>query len=601
MPWTIDPHSLRWRLPLLISALIFVVLITFLGVIYREVTSLQLEAAGSRAQFAAGQLATQVSQNIPLRLRETQRLAETPDIVACVGRETVEACRPAGDALEAAPGAAARVVELWTGRGTRLLSIPAPPTDEPAPKGEPPSRAAVGIGRFRAVGSVVYSESVVEVPASASSTAPTTPGAASVPAGFLIVRRRVVASGIRDLLTQLVGSSASIKLGNQTGDVWTDLAARVPAPGVDLGRPGIGRYRSPDGRWYVGALSHVKGTPSATWVEFPEHVVLAESRALLRRMMVIGIVFLVAASLIAWVLSGRITTPLRNLTEQAEAIAAGDYTRKVPTHRRDEIGRLTIASNEMADHIRDAHQQLEQRVVDRTAALAEVNDELESFSYSVSHDLRAPLRHVSGFASLLRESAGPRLDEQDHRYLATITEAAGRMGQLIDDLLAFSRAGRSLLTRKPVKLPALVDEVRREVSSSINGRVISWTIHPLPVVDADPAMLRQVAVNLLANAVKYTATRDQATIEVGAIQDNDREVTIFVRDNGVGFDMQYAHKLFGVFQRLHRAEEFEGTGIGLANVRRIVQRHGGRVWAEGALNAGATFYFSLPYHAESHV
>lgn len=600
MGWTVDPHSLRWRLPLLISALVFVVLTTFLGVTYREVTGLQLEAAGSRAQFAADQLATSVSQSSPLRLRETQRLAANPGIVACVAHETVEACQSASTALEAVPSTAPRVVELWSGAGKRLLSIPASPTNEAAPKGDPPSRAVVGIGRLRAIGGTVYSETVVEVPAAVSATATDTTGAPSNPAGFLIVRRRVVASATRDLLNQLVGSSASIKLGNQTGDVWTDLATQVPAPSVDLARPGIGRYRSQGGRTYVGALSYVKGTPAATWVEFPEDVVLAESRALLRRMTMIGSIFLVMASLMAWALSARLTTPLRNLTEQAEAIAAGDYTRKVATHRRDEIGRLTIASNEMADRIRDAHHDLERRVVDRTAALAEVNDELESFSYSVSHDLRAPLRHINGFASLLGESAGPRLGEQDRRYLATITDAAGRMGQLIDDLLAFSRAGRSPLSKKPVKLPAIIEEVRREVLSAVNGRAIMWTIHPLPDVDADPAMLRQVAVNLLANAVKYTATRDEAAIEVGAIHDNDREVTIFVRDNGVGFDMQYVHKLFGVFQRLHRAEEFEGTGIGLANVRRIVQRHGGRVWAEGALNAGATFYFSLPYHAESH-
>jgi light-regulated signal transduction histidine kinase (bacteriophytochrome) len=212
----------------------------------------------------------------------------------------------------------------------------------------------------------------------------------------------------------------------------------------------------------------------------------------------------------------------------------------------------------------------------------------------VSHDLRAPLRHVTGFASLLQRSAAGRLKESEARHLQTIVDAAARMGRLIDDLLAFSRIGRCALNAQRVNLDALVRDAMREIEQPAAGGAIAWRIHPLPHVTADPALLRLVLVNLLSNAAKYSGHRPQPRVEVGVVAGDAAETIVYVRDNGTGFDMKYAHKLFGVFQRLHSQEEFEGTGIGLANVRRIVLRHGGRVWAEGAIDEGATFSFSLP-------
>jgi light-regulated signal transduction histidine kinase (bacteriophytochrome) len=214
--------------------------------------------------------------------------------------------------------------------------------------------------------------------------------------------------------------------------------------------------------------------------------------------------------------------------------------------------------------------------------------------------LRAPLRHVTGFASLLTKSANGRLRDTETRYVQTIVDAAGRMGRLIDDLLAFSRMGRSALDRRRVSLDQLVREALHEAQGAAPDRDIVWKVGSLPMVDGDAAMLRLVLVNLLSNAIKYTAGKTPRTIEVGVDGDRLNETVIYVRDNGVGFDMAYAHKLFGVFQRLHSSDDFEGTGIGLANVRRIVQRHGGRVWAEGAVGRGATFFFSLPETREVH-
>ena len=251
------------------------------------------------------------------------------------------------------------------------------------------------------------------------------------------------------------------------------------------------------------------------------------------------------------------------------------------------------------DEIRRLNAESEQRVIERTAQLQEANKELEAFSYSVSHDLRAPLRHILGFVDLLKKDAGPSLSEECLLHLTTISEAAKRMGHLIDDLLTFSRIGRAALQKADVNLNDLVQETLRDFQAETKERNIVWEIHPLPPVRADRALLRIVLVNLMANAVKFTGARAEAKIEIDCAPSESGETVIFIRDNGAGFNPKYTEKLFGVFQRLHSSDEFEGTGIGLANVQRIIQRHGGRAWAEGIVDAGATFYFSIPKPMEA--
>jgi signal transduction histidine kinase len=248
---------------------------------------------------------------------------------------------------------------------------------------------------------------------------------------------------------------------------------------------------------------------------------------------------------------------------------------------------------EQRKHREDEIRTLNKELVKRATELETSNNELESFAYSVSHDLRAPLRHVVGYSELLQKQASSLLDEKSRRYSRTILESAKRMGNLIDDLLAFSRIGRAETIKTLVSLDRLVKEGVAEIRLDTGGRDIVWKIHPLPVCYGDRSMLRLVIGNLLSNAVKFTRMRAQAEIEIGCA-DGEDEVEVFVRDNGAGFDMQYVDKLFGVFQRLHLPEEFEGTGIGLATVRRIIHRHGGNVRAEGGVDQGATFYFSLP-------
>jgi light-regulated signal transduction histidine kinase (bacteriophytochrome) len=245
------------------------------------------------------------------------------------------------------------------------------------------------------------------------------------------------------------------------------------------------------------------------------------------------------------------------------------------------------------ESVHKLNEKLEHRVIERTAELQNVNKELEAFSYSVSHDLRAPLRHIDGFVQLLTKREAHKLDLASSRYLGIISKAVGKMGTLIDELLAFSKTTRQEIKISSVDINSLVHDALMILGDSYHDRHITWNIDELPTVSGDPVLLNVVVTNLLSNAIKYTRPRTEGVIEIGVSETTDSQVTIFFKDNGVGFDMEYADKLFGVFQRLHREEEFEGIGIGLATVQRIVNRHGGSIRAEGILDQGATFYITL--------
>jgi signal transduction histidine kinase len=278
---------------------------------------------------------------------------------------------------------------------------------------------------------------------------------------------------------------------------------------------------------------------------------------------------------------------LIRLVPQALALPSPDQLRKSNAALQKEIGERLEASRKV--------ESLNHELVEHTNKIQAANKELESFAYSVSHDLRAPLRHVDGYVNMLMEEA-PTLSDQHRRYMAKISDSARQMGVLIDNLLAFSGMGRATLQPAWVETSAVVAESREELAPEAKGRSIEWLVDPLPKVYVDRSLFKQVWMNLLGNALKYTRQREQAVIAVRC-KENPDSYEFSVKDNGAGFDMQYVGKLFGIFQRLHLKEQFEGTGIGLANVRRIVSRHGGNTWAEGELGTGATFFFTLPKSA----
>ncbi|MBI5505418.1 MAG: CHASE3 domain-containing protein [Deltaproteobacteria bacterium] len=343
-------------------------------------------------------------------------------------------------------------------------------------------------------------------------------------------------------------------------------------------------------------------------------VTTATARSAVRIAMALALLFL---SALGYATATRIARPMHLLAAAARRVGRGELDQAVVVNSNDEVGVLSVAFNQMTTNLRtlmatltSTNVALEAEILERKQAQAEIhqlnaelnqratqleeaNKELESFSYSVSHDLRAPLRHVQGYVELLERVTEGKLPEKAGRYLRTITDASIEMGQLIDDLLEFSRTGRAEMQATAVALDSLLQDSIRDLEMATQGRTIVWEIAPLPHVMGDPAMLRQVLANLVGNAVKYSRQRDPAQIAIGCAGEENGRAILFVRDNGAGFDMKYVDRLFGVFQRLHRAEEFEGTGIGLATVRRIITRHGGRVWAEATPNEGATFYFTV--------
>ena len=259
-----------------------------------------------------------------------------------------------------------------------------------------------------------------------------------------------------------------------------------------------------------------------------------------------------------------------------------------------EVMALTVELEKRVEERTAELQAAQQELKQKNARLEAANKELEAFSSSVSHDLRAPLRHLHGYARAFQEDCQSTLDEQGREYLENITKAAEQMSALIDDLLSFARTSQQSLKRQEVDFNLIVSEIIDDLKPEQQKRQIDWVVGPLPLVWGDASLLRQVWVNLIANALKYTRHRERARIEIGCQDDSDGQFVFFIKDNGAGFDMSLSQKLFGLFQRLHSREEFEGTGLGLANVRRIVERHSGRTWAEGRVNEGATFFFSLP-------
>lgn len=446
----------------------------------------------------------------------------------------------------------------------------------------------------------------------------------------LITFRQSLAQGL-SIQAQIIGlNSASALLFNDPGSAGNTLSALQAAPRIidaeiftASGQPFAGYWRHE--RHKLLPLSPIpKGYTEAHW--FKDRNLVLE-RQIIFQGKPVGTVLIrtdlqqiderlksyatiagavLAACMAAVLLMSSffrrtIADPIVRLAQTARIIShQKDYSVRIAAKAsHDELSALMDSFNEMLAQIQardgallEAHNDLESRVEERTTQLKSVNRELEAFSYSVSHDLRAPLRQISGFARILSDEYGPQFDATGQRYLKLVQEGARSMGRLIDGLLNMGRIGRQELLRKPTDLSELLQLALIDLRSEIGARALDLRLGTLPAVECDPGLIKQVFTNLLSNAVKYTRYQESPVIEVGQAPEGGEPV-IFVRDNGAGFDQKYANKLFGVFQRLHRADEFEGTGVGLATVQRIIQNHGGRIWARGEAGKGATFFFTL--------
>jgi signal transduction histidine kinase len=411
--------------------------------------------------------------------------------------------------------------------------------------------------------------------------------------GYLVERRQIAGSEESGAqIRELIGSDARLLIGNTVGDVWTDMRGPVDAPPVPVGsQTDLLDYTATTGEAVFARATPVTLTPWLLVVEFPRTVVLTTARRFLASSAVLSLLFVVAGAGTGWALTRRIVVPLGRLTDAAESIAAGKQAERIASDRNDEVGRLAASFDTMVERVEEGRLQLEALVAERTAELEATNRELEAFSYSVSHDLRAPLRTVDGFAAVLTEDHAAQLTPEAQRSIAMIRAGAQQMGHLIDDLLTLSRLGRYPITLAHVDMHELARSVADEARSSANGSA-EIIVHPLPPALGERLLLRQILFNLVHNGLKFSRHRDVPRVEIG-FTNGEGEVIYHVKDNGAGFDMRYASKLFGVFQRLHGSDEFEGTGVGLAIVHRLVQRHGGRIWAEAEVDRGATFYFAL--------
>jgi len=706
--------SLRRRLPFLIFSLLAILGVAFSWMAYFEVKRGLLTSGSDRIGAAGRQVGELLGQNALGRLAEAKRIADAPEV-----REAASA-RQQGLEPEVSESINAFVarnpqISLWLydqnghlvgqlAHGEQAASVPPLQTLKEPFAGVSPLH--VDSGR-------AFYQTTVSIPTVTTNVPPL---------AYLAVQRPLGSTQAVTLIERLIGADATLKLGNANGDgTWTALGAPVEAPpNTRPGGPAI--YKRADGQSRLGMATLVPNTPWVVWVEVSEASVLGPAATLLTRMLPIMIGLTVLGALAVYLVGGRVTKPLEEMATAVEAIAAGDFSRRVTPGRGQEVNRLGAAFNVMTEKLADSRSQLEARVHERTtelefaraeldqffllsldllciggfdgrfrrvnpaweralgwtsadlagvlfielvhpedrdatelemkklgdgqtvmnfenryrskdgqyrwlqwnaapfaeleliygtahdvteqkqtesalqqygAELAAANRELESFSYSVSHDLRAPLRSIDGFAQALTEDYDARLDDMGRDYLGRIRRAAQRMGMLIDDLLSLSRVTRVELTRTAVDLSATVKDAAQRLQEMEPKRNVDWRIQPGVVADGDARLLQVAIDNLISNAWKFTSKQPAAVIEFGVTSlDNDHSA-FMVRDNGAGFDMAHAGKLFGAFQRLHGITEFPGTGVGLATVHRIVRRHGGRIWADSAVGAGATFYFTL--------
>lgn len=597
--------SIRVQLPLLICLLLLVMILLFGTISYMGIRRASMAIGQQRLQSLTEQISGMLQQSGHNLVAGTRTITNTQDILDFLQADPAHTSLP-GKAAGAFGKLLADTQTVWVelrdlhgrqllGQGRSATGAPVQNLsgDETGKKPVMPdaTKELVGgrpdsnfVGKLYRVGDSMYYPIIATA---------TRDGKAL---GYLL-RWRAVRTSSKSVadLSKLMGSRAALYVGNNDGSLWTDMAQPVPSPPIAMQNiHKIVHYDRPGGE----VIAYMMPIPGSKWmvaVELSQTLILEAAGRFLYWIIGIGALLILTGSLIAWLISRNFTRPLDRLMRAAGGIETGDYSAlaAIDIDRRDELGKLALSFNSMAARVHHIQEELEHKVQSRTQELEAANKELEAFSYSVSHDLRAPLRAVSGYAMMLKEDYDDSFDDEARRITGNILANVKMMGRLIDDLLAFSRLGKREVRKQPVDIRELAEAAVTELSAALPADRFLIDVAAMPSCKGDSDLLKQVWVNLIGNAIKYSSKREDPHIAIGSIEDTAGAI-YFVRDNGAGFEMKYADKLFKVFQRLHSQEEFEGTGIGLALVKRILDKHKGQIWAESSPGNGAVFYFRLP-------
>jgi len=586
--FTLSNISLKQRLPLLIFSLLLTIIVFFSWISYLGVKNASLVIGKQRLYTLTDQLSGMFAQSFSSLSAATHTTASSSAIKNYLLSHGTASRTEALKQLDSLRiDTLSSSVELFDSQKINVLSSVKKNFAVKANMDSVLPAAAATAG-YTNVGKMLLVDSLMYYPIVA------TVADENRVLGYL-VRWRLLKSTPKAIvqLGQLIGANGTLYFGNDDGKFWTDMIKPVSMPPLNIHKiHTVTEYYRKVGDPLLASGQMV---PNSRWlilVEFSQTTILDTARLFLRWIIVIGFAFAAAGSFVTWLMSRNITRPLKKLTIAATEIAGGNYASHVTAKGNDELGTLAKAFNSMAVQVQAAQQDLEKKVQARTIELEKANKEMEAFSYSVSHDLHAPLRIIKNYGYLLSEKAADKLDAEGSRILGQMMSKAELMGVLIDELLKLSHLDRAALTMEAADMDAIVRlEVREQLS--LRTTPVDIKINELLPVKCDVTLIRQVWSNLISNAIKYTSKKERPCIEISSFRQGEN-IVYSIKDNGVGFDMKYADKLFGVFQRMHGKKEFEGNGVGLAVIQRVILKHGGHVWAEAEENNGAAFYFSLP-------
>jgi len=590
-PFALRGLSIQQRLPLLICALLLAIIISFSFASYYTVKKAAIQMGRERLSSLTNQLSSILAQsttNMVTTAKTTANYDTVRDALVTDKKEILDGALRLLKKLRT--DSTSIMIELMDTNFVSILKYSEAPEDLQV-KLDAKFRSvssshdypADKVGKISVINNSMYFPIIAEVTRKRQF------------AGYLVIWRLLATPQKSiDMLSELMGAGVTFYIGNNDGSFWTDMGKPSPNP------PNIvkesRKYFEYEDREGDDVIAAVQPIPNSDWqvlIEYSRQSIIEGATRFLKWLIIIGGLLIVAGIFIAWLMSHNIIKPLKQLTKAATAISKGDYSLPVEVNRTDELGELANSFTIMQEKIQENQLNLEHKVLERTAQLESVNSELEAFSYSVSHDLRAPLRGIMGFTSMLEEDYSSKLDDEARRITGVIKANTLKMGNLIDDLLSFSRMGRHDIIKTGINTHEMVNEVIAGILPKNKETSIKWVIGTLPETYADINTMRQVWVNMVSNAIKYSRKNENPVIEIGSFI-HEEQTAFYVRDNGVGFDNRYKDKLFKVFQRLHNPDEFEGTGIGLAIVEKTISKHGGKVWAEAETGQGATFYFSVP-------